>query len=173
MEQMLTQPDKNTKTNKEKSNETTKKKCQNKIKIECLKCSSSKNTNKRNKKNTESISSANLDENLLGGYDFELSANEISENLIVEENYQNNRNIRKTNYHINNNNKLIFTNQERYYMYNKADIKEILEFPNANDSFANYDKNLNKDSEENNSNKELTKLANFDDILNKNINYKI
>ena len=147
-----------------------KKKCQNKVKIECLKCSSVNNNNQKEKEITSNI---NLNQqNFIG--DYELTENEISDNLLLEENYNDN-NLNSFGYYMDKKDDLIFRDNQNYYRYNTGDIKDILDLPNTNNSFANVDKNSNSNLNEgtSNNNNDKIKLSVFDDIFKHNIKYKI
>lgn len=112
-------------------------------KIECLICSHKKKTLNVNKKIKNQFNS--------GSYDYEEDIYRLGNNTMYE--YEEEDFCRRNN--------LNFYNNSNYYKYNNNDIREILSFPNVNDSFSKLDSNEN------------TNNKNPSDILNRGLDKNV
>jgi len=120
----------------------------NKVKFECLICSTKKNNHFSN--NFKNYSESDYDN---------FYEDEISHDDYYNQNNLNNRNNGFL-FDVCKRNNLHFFDKSNYYNYNNDDINDLLRLPNLNDSFTNFDYENNQTySDKNNRNEKFNKYS--------------
>jgi hypothetical protein len=156
--------------NDKKGTKITKNPYKNKVKIECLLCSGKKlreNKKKTSENNTVSYMDEYIDDFALEDYKYDNSFNKQNLNEYYHDFSEKNLS-----------DKVYFYDKKNYYIYNNSDIKDVLSFPNVNNSFSLMENNeipINKIDQQQNEKEgnNLIKLDVFDNLFRANIKYKM